>query len=116
MLCTTTGVPHRSSTTQVRIYPPSSGARQMTFLIPASMDVAAVHNLLERLTGGKVTINSIKPNYEHVQRPATNTEKYEYNIRVPHNNIFSVFTLLILNPLIDITSLYHYYCLCLEIL
>lgn len=78
----TIGVPHRWSTTQVRIYPPSSGARQMTFLIPASMDVAAMHNLLERLTGGKVTINSIKPNYEHVQRPVASAEKYiiYYNI------------------------------------
>ncbi|XP_015369769.1 PREDICTED: cadherin-86C [Diuraphis noxia] len=79
------GVPHRSSTTQVRIYPPSSGARQMTFLIPASMDVAAVHNLLERLTGGKVTINSIKPNYEHVQRPAANTEKNIVTATVAYN-------------------------------
>ncbi|KAL4084794.1 hypothetical protein QTP88_027696 [Uroleucon formosanum] len=79
------GVPHRSSTTQVRIYPPSSGARQMTFLIPASMDVAAVHNLLERLTGGKVTINSIKPNYEHLQRPATNTEKNIVTATVAYN-------------------------------
>lgn len=48
----------------------------MTFLIPASMDVATVHNLLERMTGGKVTINSIKPDYEHVQRPSTNADKY----------------------------------------
>ncbi|XP_022161126.1 cadherin-86C [Myzus persicae] len=79
------GVPHRSSTTQVRIYPPSSGARQMTFLIPASMDVAAVHNLLERMTGGKVTINSIRPNYEHVQRPAAITEKNIVTATVAYN-------------------------------
>ncbi|CAH1738147.1 unnamed protein product [Aphis gossypii] len=79
------GVPHRWSTTQVRIYPPSSGARQMTFLIPASMDVAAMHNLLERLTGGKVTINSIKPNYEHVQRPVASAEKNIVTATVAYN-------------------------------
>uniref|UniRef100_A0A2H8TNX3 Cadherin-related family member 1 n=1 Tax=Melanaphis sacchari TaxID=742174 RepID=A0A2H8TNX3_9HEMI len=79
------GVPHRWSTTQVRIYPPSSGARQMTFLIPASMDFAAMHNLLERLTGGKVTINSIKPNYEHAQRPTANADKNIVTATVAYN-------------------------------
>lgn len=63
----------------MRIYPPSSGARQMSFLIPASMDAAAVHNLLERMTGGKVTINTIKPNYDHVLQ-GSNIEKYTAHI------------------------------------
>lgn len=47
----------------------------MSFLIPASMDIAAVHNLLERLTGAKVTINTIKPNYDHIHQ-GSNIEKY----------------------------------------
>ncbi|XP_050520582.1 cadherin-86C [Daktulosphaira vitifoliae] len=57
------GIPNRWTTTQVRIYPPSSGVRQMSFLVPSSMDLATVHILLEQLTGGKITINSIKPYY-----------------------------------------------------
>ncbi|VVC33823.1 Hypothetical protein CINCED_3A009224 [Cinara cedri] len=78
------GVPHRWSTTQVRIYPPSSGARQMSFLLPATMDTVAVHNLLERLTGAKVTINSIKPNYDHVTQ-SFNTEKNMVTATVVYN-------------------------------
>lgn len=47
----------------------------MSFLVPASMDLATVHNLLEHLTGGKVTINAIKPHYNHVSH-GSGVEKY----------------------------------------
>jgi len=57
----------------------------MSFLVPTSMDLADVHNLLERLTSGKVTINTIKPNYEHVQY-GSNIEKYTHTIRVHRYN------------------------------
>lgn len=50
----------------------------MSFLLPASMDIMAVRNLLERMTGAKVIINSMKPNYDHVTQ-SFNAEKYVYS-------------------------------------
>lgn len=63
----------------------------MSFLIPASMDMATVHNLLERLTGGKVTVNTIKPHYEHIHQ-GTITEKYiiQNNMCIMHINVLNV--------------------------
>lgn len=57
------GVPHRSTTTQVHIFPPDTGSRLMHFVLPArGLDYQSVENLLTKITGGRVTIVEIKPN------------------------------------------------------
>lgn len=55
------GVPHRSTTTQVRIFPPDTGSRLMHFILPArGLDYQSVEDLLTKMTGGRVTIVEIK--------------------------------------------------------
>ncbi|XP_047513751.1 cadherin-86C isoform X2 [Pieris napi] len=56
------GIPRSSSTTTVKIYPPESKTRTMSFIIPGSNpDRKKLEELLTTLSGGKVNIIEIKP-------------------------------------------------------
>jgi Cadherin domain len=65
------GVPVRFSTTTVRIYPPESRARVVTFLVPGyAHDRKKLEDQLSTLTGGRVVIQDIKP---HIEQGAVST-------------------------------------------
>lgn len=56
------GVPVRFSTTTIRIYPPESRTRSVSFLVPGySPDRQKLEESLSDLTGGRVVIQDIKP-------------------------------------------------------
>lgn len=56
------GVPRMYSTTVVKIYPPESKTRTMSFIVPgANPDKKKLEEVLSTLSGGKVTIVEIKP-------------------------------------------------------
>ncbi|XP_044741424.1 cadherin-86C isoform X2 [Chrysoperla carnea] len=56
------GVPHLYSDCEVRIYPPESRARTIVFIVAGSNpDRRQTENMLAALTGGRVTIQSIRP-------------------------------------------------------
>ncbi|KAJ2950154.1 hypothetical protein O0L34_g11506 [Tuta absoluta] len=56
------GVPRLFSTTIVKIYPPESKTRTMSFIVPgANPDRRKLEEVLSTLSGGKVTIVEIKP-------------------------------------------------------
>ncbi|XP_050562025.1 cadherin-86C isoform X2 [Spodoptera frugiperda] len=56
------GVPRLSSTTVVKIYPPESKTRTMSFIVPgANPDKKKLEEVLSTLSGGKVSIIDIKP-------------------------------------------------------
>lgn len=56
------GVPRLFSTTTVKIYPPESKTRTMSFIVPgANPDRRKLEEVLSTLSGGKVTIVDIKP-------------------------------------------------------
>ncbi|VVD02648.1 unnamed protein product [Leptidea sinapis] len=56
------GVPRLTSTTTVKIYPPESKTRTMSFIVPGSNpDRKKLEELLSTLSGGKVNIIDIKP-------------------------------------------------------
>jgi hypothetical protein len=56
------GVPVRFSTTTVRVYPPESRTRAVSFLVPGySPDRQKLEESLSDLTGGRVVIQDIKP-------------------------------------------------------
>lgn len=56
------GVPVRSSTTSIRIYPPESRKRIVTFVVPGSkLDKRKTEETLSAITGGKVYIHEIRP-------------------------------------------------------
>ncbi|CAH0746918.1 unnamed protein product [Bemisia tabaci] len=58
------GVPHRSSTSQIRVYPADSGARTMSFILPGiSLDWRATEEFLAELTGARVSIHNMQPYY-----------------------------------------------------
>ncbi|XP_026732389.1 cadherin-86C [Trichoplusia ni] len=55
------GIPRQSSTTLVKIYPPESKTRTMSFIVPgANPDKKKLEEVLSTLSGGKVTIIDIK--------------------------------------------------------
>lgn len=57
-----TGIPHRWQHAHVRIYPPESKARNMSFIVSGSNpDKRQVEDLLRQITGGRVIIHDIKP-------------------------------------------------------
>jgi Cadherin domain len=59
------GVPVRHSTTTIRIYPPESRARVVSFLVPGyTHDKKKLEEQLSILTGGRVVIQDIKPHIE----------------------------------------------------
>lgn len=56
------GVPRLHSSTIVKIYPPESKTRTMSFIVPGSNpDRKKLEEVLSTLSGGKVTIVEIKP-------------------------------------------------------
>ncbi|XP_063530752.1 cadherin-86C isoform X1 [Cydia strobilella] len=56
------GIPRLSSSTTVKIYPPESKTKTMSFIVPgANPDRQKLEELLSTLSGGKVTIIEIKP-------------------------------------------------------
>lgn len=56
------GVPVLSSTTIIRIYPPESRARTVTFIVPGqNPDREKTEDTLSAITGGRVIIHDIKP-------------------------------------------------------
>ncbi|GAB0091959.1 cadherin-86C-like [Sergentomyia squamirostris] len=56
------GVPVQWSTTIIKIYPPESRKRTMVFVVPGSNpDVRKTEETLSAITGGRVTIHSIRP-------------------------------------------------------
>ncbi|XP_030081615.1 cadherin-86C [Drosophila hydei] len=56
------GVPVRFSTTTIRIYPPESRKRIVTFVVPGSkLDKRKTEETLSAITGGKVYIHEIRP-------------------------------------------------------
>ncbi|KAL4713336.1 hypothetical protein ACJJTC_006804 [Scirpophaga incertulas] len=56
------GVPSMSSSTSVKIYPPESKTKTMSFIVPgANPDRYKLEEVLSTLSGGKVTIIEIKP-------------------------------------------------------
>ncbi|KAH8383863.1 hypothetical protein KR009_010934 [Drosophila setifemur] len=56
------GVPVRFSTTTVRIYPPESRKRTVTFVVPGhNPDKAKTEETLSAITGGKVYIHNMRP-------------------------------------------------------
>lgn len=56
------GIPRLSSTTTVKIYPPESKTRTMSFIVPGSNpDRKKLEEVLSTLSGGKVNIIEIKP-------------------------------------------------------
>ncbi|XP_070137231.1 cadherin-86C isoform X2 [Drosophila bipectinata] len=56
------GVPVRFSTTTIRIYPPESRKRTVTFVVPGhNPDKAKTEETLSAITGGKVYIHNMRP-------------------------------------------------------
>ncbi|XP_052835038.1 cadherin-86C isoform X1 [Drosophila gunungcola] len=56
------GVPVRFSTTTIRVYPPESRKRTVTFVVPGhNPDKAKTEETLSAITGGKVYIHNIRP-------------------------------------------------------
>lgn len=56
------GVPRLHSSTIVKIYPPESKTRTMSFIVPgANPDRRKLEEVLSTLSGGKVNIIDIKP-------------------------------------------------------
>jgi hypothetical protein len=73
------GVPVRFSTTTIRIYPPESRTRAITFHVPGyAPNRQKLEKTLSDLTGGRVVIQSIKPytdNLNEVVEPGTQREE-----------------------------------------
>lgn len=73
------GVPVRFSTTTVRIYPPESRTRTVSFLVPGySPDRQKLEEMLSGMTGGRVVIQDIKPytgNLNEVISPGSRREE-----------------------------------------
>ncbi|XP_075147348.1 cadherin 86C isoform X2 [Haematobia irritans] len=56
------GIPIRSSTSTIRIYPPESRTRAVTFVVPGlHPDKGKTEETLSTITGGKVVIHEIRP-------------------------------------------------------
>lgn len=73
------GVPVRFSTTTVRIYPPESRTRTVSFLVPGySPNRQKLEEMLSGMTGGRVVIQDIKPytgNLNEVISPGSRREE-----------------------------------------
>jgi Cadherin domain len=56
------GVPVRWSTTTIRVYPPESRTRLMTYVVPGlNPDRQKIEETLQEITGGRVIIQDIRP-------------------------------------------------------
>ncbi|KAI5753935.1 hypothetical protein M8J77_004427 [Diaphorina citri] len=75
------GVPHKWSTTQVRIYPPDSAVRNIKFLVPhsqAQLERKQLEDILSEMSGGRVSVVNTRPHYEDYDRTLVNTQ-VKYN-------------------------------------
>ncbi|CAB3248000.1 unnamed protein product [Arctia plantaginis] len=73
------GIPRMYSTTAVKIYPPESKTRTMSFIVPgANPDKQKLEEVLSTLSGGKVTIIEIKP-YKGSDNGATGSNGQQSN-------------------------------------
>lgn len=64
------GVPVRFSTTTIRIYPPESRTRAISFLVPGyAPNRQKLEKTLSDLTGGRVVIQDIKPYLDNLHEP-----------------------------------------------
>lgn len=64
------GVPVRYSTTTIRIYPPESRTRAISFLVPGyAPNRQKLEKTLSDLTGGRVVIQDIKPYLDNLHEP-----------------------------------------------
>lgn len=71
------GVPVMFSTATVRIYPPESKTRTVTFLVPGrNPDRIETQNTLSALTGGRVIIQDIR---DHIDGDSSR-EKWAFNV------------------------------------
>ncbi|KAL3279372.1 hypothetical protein HHI36_016882 [Cryptolaemus montrouzieri] len=75
------GIPRLSGVCEIRIYPPETNSRKMTFIVPGTdPDTEAIANTLRAITGAKVTINNVRqyrgyePDAIDISR-STDTEK-----------------------------------------
>jgi hypothetical protein len=56
------GVPYRSNTVPVLVYPPEPNARNMTFILNGyPVDQKETEDILSKVTGGRVKIQNIQP-------------------------------------------------------
>lgn len=76
------GVPRLFSSTMVKIYPPESKTKTMSFIVPgANPDRRKLEEVLSTLSGGKVTIIEIKPSKAN----DANQEQYVYLIFIKNS-------------------------------
>lgn len=74
------GVPKLFSTTTVKIYPPESKTRTMSFIVPGgNPDRKKLEEVLSTLSGGKVTIIDIKPYKNNQDKETGNVGSQESN-------------------------------------
>jgi hypothetical protein len=60
--CSIAGVPYRSNTVPVLIYPPEPNARNMTFILNGyPVDPKETEEILSKVTGGRVKIQNVQP-------------------------------------------------------
>lgn len=60
------GVPVMFSTTTIRIYPPESKKRTVTFVLPGhNIDRKMTEDILSTITGGRVIIHDVQPYVEN---------------------------------------------------
>jgi hypothetical protein len=56
------GVPYRSNTVSVLVYPPEPNARNMTFILNGyPVDPKETEEILSKVTGGRVKIQNVQP-------------------------------------------------------
>jgi hypothetical protein len=56
------GVPYRSNTVPVLVYPPEPNARNMTFILNGyPVDAKQTEEILAKVTGGRVKIQDVRP-------------------------------------------------------
>ncbi|XP_044761456.1 cadherin-86C-like [Coccinella septempunctata] len=69
------GIPRLSGLCEVRIYPPETNSRMMTFIVPGrDPDTEVIADILRTITGAKVTINDVRP-YRGYEPDATDISK-----------------------------------------
>lgn len=78
------GVPVMFSTINVRIYPPESKTRSVTFVLPGhNIDRKKTEEILSTITGGRVIIHDIQPyNEDHSHEGGTGDDSDGSNIKI----------------------------------
>lgn len=78
------GVPVMFSTINIRIYPPESKTRSVSFVLPGhNIDRKKTEEILSTITGGRVIIHDIQPyNEDHSNEGATDDTTDNGNIKI----------------------------------